>query len=668
MTLLLALVPATVLGADSKPPEKMAFQGFLTDQNGVARGQSSPVNLVVTFRLYKTATAAANQAVWSEQQTVTVDKGHFSVVLGDGVLQSGSATFSTHFSGNDTDAGRYLGVTVSGEAEISPRIQFFTAPYASLARYATELVGTSGSSVLKVGVGTVGINLAGAPSSALDVNGTVTATGLNVNGTSTFNGQVNGTSFNGAHTGDGSALTGLAKLSGGNTFSGSQSVVGSVRVDANNANTGVLFGAPSLLFGPSNTGEGISSKRTSGGNSGGLDLYTGYSARLSITSTGNVGVGLTDPSSRLHVNGSVAIQNNSVLQFGQGFTRETSAGQIGYGTHSGGASGSLDIVGAGTTSSNRKISMWAEGGAQLNGWLRVGGFVNQNVGTFAYYARTLNPGVPPFVQPFYQTATGVSSGTVDYSIVAERRIAASEFNAYSDARIKQVVGTSDSKRNLEKVLQLRPTEYRMLDVVNEGTDLHLGFIAQEVTRVIPEAVHASKQFIPDLYCVATTVTFNPTNKTLTLGLPKAHSLAKGDRVRIIGHLGPVEFTVQETPKADTLVLGGCEVAYKEVFLFGKEVPDFLSVNYDHIFTTTVGAVQELAHRLAKQDAELAELRGELAKARGEKQSLAENLSAMDARLVRLEKVLKQQAALSPARADAELVQVSNPKGPAALVK
>ncbi len=188
LALLLLLAPSIATGADTKPPEKMAFQGFLTDANGAARGQAAPVNLEITFRLYKSSTADASAAVWSEKQTVTVDKGHFSVVLGDGVLVSGTANFANHFSGGDTDAGRYLGVQVTGEPEIAPRIQFFTAPYASLARYATELVGTAGTSVLKVGVDKVGVNLGGAPATALDVGGTATTTGLDVNGTTTLDG------------------------------------------------------------------------------------------------------------------------------------------------------------------------------------------------------------------------------------------------------------------------------------------------------------------------------------------------------------------------------------------------------------------------------------------------------------------------------------------------
>ena len=188
--LCLLAAPRAAAQATAKPPGKMTYQGFLTDANGVPLGNSAPTNCTVYFRIWTAATGGTLK--WASQQTVTVDKGHFSVLLGEG-SQVGSDPFtadlSSVFAGSDA-SDRYLEITVNG-ISITPRLQFLPSPYALLARTATQVVDNTGSNVLTAANGFVGINKAN-PVSALDVNATVTAT-----------------SFSGSFSGAGSSLTGL---------------------------------------------------------------------------------------------------------------------------------------------------------------------------------------------------------------------------------------------------------------------------------------------------------------------------------------------------------------------------------------------------------------------------------------------------------------------------
>lgn len=118
--------------ATANPPGKLTYQGFLTDGTGVPLGNTTPINTNVIFRIYDAATAG--NLLWASVQVVTIDKGHFSVLLGEGAANGGepfNADLTSVFTGA-TASDRFLQLTV-GATVITPRIQFLPAPYALLA-------------------------------------------------------------------------------------------------------------------------------------------------------------------------------------------------------------------------------------------------------------------------------------------------------------------------------------------------------------------------------------------------------------------------------------------------------------------------------------------------------------------------------------------------------
>ncbi len=96
------------------------FQGRLTDSSGAAVGGQ----VSLTFALYKQQNGTT--VLWSEQHSVTPQDGWFAVVLGD-VGAGGNAL--PDWDGSEL----WLGVTVQGDAEMTPRTPILPVPAAAIA-------------------------------------------------------------------------------------------------------------------------------------------------------------------------------------------------------------------------------------------------------------------------------------------------------------------------------------------------------------------------------------------------------------------------------------------------------------------------------------------------------------------------------------------------------
>lgn len=238
----LASATRVLAQANANPPERMTYQGFLTDANGTPLGNTAPKNYDVIFRIWKSeSSTAAGDRLWTEQQTVTVDKGYFSVLLGEGGnIGEAKPALSTVFTGADA-SDRWVGITVKGigaggaDSTILPRLRMLTSPYSYLAQKAISATSVDGGGVTS---GTVA-------DARLSSNVALRSGGNTFSGTQTVNGTVAATSV----TGNGAGLTSLnannvssgtladARLSGNvarrneaNTFTGNQRVAGLLRL------------------------------------------------------------------------------------------------------------------------------------------------------------------------------------------------------------------------------------------------------------------------------------------------------------------------------------------------------------------------------------------------------------------------------------------------------
>ncbi len=126
----------------------------------------------------------------------------------------------------------------------------------------------------------------------------------------------------------------------------------------------------------------------------------------------------------------------------------------------------------------------------------------------------------------YSSGGAAANGPVNEtnSIYASTSIAGSHFRAFSDRRIKQIVGQSDSSRDLATILGIEITDYRYLDKIARGNGVQKKVIAQQVEQVFPQAVTRSTDVVPDIYKSA----------VIKDGWINLHTeLKKGERVRLI---------------------------------------------------------------------------------------------------------------------------------------
>ena len=228
----LGLAPRALAQVTANPPERINYQGYLTDANGAALGLSAPKNYDLVFRIYDASTGGTK--LWTEQQTVTVDKGNFSVLLGEGVFIGETRNNLSTLFDSATASDRYLEITVKGitagvDTILTPRLRLAPAPYAFLAAKATTAV-TAGSATNVDGAGIITGTIADARLSAnipklnspntftaaQTINGTLTAATLGVTGAATV-----GTTL---------GVTGATTLTGNTTVGGTLAVTGNTTV------------------------------------------------------------------------------------------------------------------------------------------------------------------------------------------------------------------------------------------------------------------------------------------------------------------------------------------------------------------------------------------------------------------------------------------------------
>jgi hypothetical protein len=397
-------------------------------------------------------------------------------------------------------------------------------------------------------------------------------------------------------------------------------------------------------IGYANASNGLLDLNAENGN--GLEIDTGGLPRMTITSNGLTGIGITSPQAVLDVCGNTAF-NPPALNV-RGFTQIESL----FITLLGAANNTYNTV-IETDSNRSYINSYVRNTVTLDPiWFRITNnattltpmVIDSNgrvgIGTTTPDRALLHVnGSVTFTENLYgwfnsTTIVGPVNATRSNSIYGNQQIwAGGGFAVNSDMRIKKDISDIDDEIALSDLRKLKPKTYKYIDEYYRGKHRVYGFIAQDVRETLPYAVSYEKEEIPNIYdtaqCVpltdisGTCVTLTTKNATFDLSQtdicgsfithPTVVLLDK-QNTKIYSKL--VDIVSSNTFTIDTTL------SNDDYFVFGQEVTDFHIMKKDAIFTVATAATQEIDRQLQA--------------AKGRIQQLEDTLSNVMSRLSALE--------------------------------
>jgi Chaperone of endosialidase len=164
------------------------------------------------------------------------------------------------------------------------------------------------------------------------------------------------------------------------------------------------------------------------------------------------------------------------------------------------AAGAINALGNLNVLGNLSVNGNINGTIINTTYLRANGFVTTGNGYIGVGYTVTSPGYPitvvgatsatlpaytwltnPTSASTYGSNVGYNAGaSAAISIYASDRIVATEFNAYSDARIKDIIGTINSTDSLRFITDIDPVHYKLSQGVDDGDKF--GFIAQDLVK------------------------------------------------------------------------------------------------------------------------------------------------------------------------------------------
>lgn len=187
-----------------------------------------------------------------------------------------------------------------------------------------------------------------------------------------------------------------------------------------------------------------------------------------------------------------------------------------------------------------------------------------------------------------------SDNNYDFSIYCSKSIFSEKYIAASDSRIKDNIEDIPDDTALQMVRDIPCRYYTYRDVVDRGSNRTIGFIAQEVKDVIPEAVDEISEYIPDEYrlLTASNKQWSYTNGEYHLKVTDLEITPNSSYRFIVGNNDGIDReTLEIEPNSDDTFT--FSKTWSKIFLYGSRVNDFNVLDKQKIFAVHHAAIQEL---------------------------------------------------------------------------
>jgi Chaperone of endosialidase len=265
--------------------------------------------------------------------------------------------------------------------------------------------------------------------------------------------------------------------------------------------------------------------------------------------------------------------------------------------------------------------------------LVVTGFKGTSAGTSSFF----NPG-----SAIYTNTSSGSNNSIyaTHGIVSNLYIGAALSVIASDNRIKNIKGISNSAADLARLRKIEITDYTMKDAATWGNQTFKKVIAQQVESVYPEVIKLQTSVIPDIYALAESVVYDAATKNLSVTLSKEYNIKIGEKIELV-------HPEKDKILAEVIAVNGNNFTVKDwahatdkIFVFGREVNDFRSVDYEALSMLGISSIQQLAkenEELRSSNEKLRITNYELRET--DKKQEAKNLKT-EARLEAIENLLK----------------------------